>query len=126
MRDKKSQNPLTRRGVVLGGAAAMAGVAAAIPKQEPVVAQEASDSRQQISARRLEGKVAVVPGAARAIGRACAVSLAREGADVTIMDIAQPNAFPDLNYPMASMDDLGDIIWKLLELANADLFHLFY
>ena len=105
--NKKSQNPFTRRNVVLGGAAAVAGVAAAIPK-EPVIAQQASESQQPILTRSKTGKVAVVTGAARAIGRACAVSLAREGADVTVMDIAQPDAFPDLNYPMASMDDLAE------------------
>ena len=42
MKDQKSQNPLTRRNLVLGGAAAMAGVAAAIPEQEPVIAQQSS------------------------------------------------------------------------------------
>jgi len=35
----------------------------------------------------LMGKVAVVTGAARGIGRACALALAREGADVCITDI---------------------------------------
>lgn len=110
MKDKKFQNPLTRRNVVLGGAAAMAGVAASIPKQEPVIAQQSSESsqEQQTLGRRLEGKVAIVTGAARSIGRACAVSLAREGADVVVMDIAQPDAFPYLNYPMASMEDLTE------------------
>ena len=35
----------------------------------------------------LKGKVAVVTGAARGIGRATAVALAREGADVLGLDI---------------------------------------
>ena len=40
--------------------------------------------------RRLNGKVAIVTGAARGIGRATAVAFAREGADVMGIDVAGP------------------------------------
>ncbi len=40
--------------------------------------------------KRLEGKVAVVTGAARGIGRASALALAREGADIVGIDICAP------------------------------------
>ena len=105
----KSQNSLSRRNIVLGGAAAVAGVAASIHQTQPVNAQSSESSQEQpILDKRLQGKVAIVTGAARAIGRACAVALAKEGADVVVMDIANPDAFPYLNYPMASMEDLAE------------------
>ena len=56
MNDKKSQNPLTRRNIVLDGAAAIAGVTAAIPEQERVVAQESSEDSQQQTLRSLVGR----------------------------------------------------------------------
>jgi SDR family mycofactocin-dependent oxidoreductase len=40
-------------------------------------------------AGRVEGKVAFVTGAARGIGRACALRLAEEGADVALLDIGR-------------------------------------
>ena len=106
--NKKSQNPLSRRNVVLGGAAAIAGSATVFAQSNKTEAVEPQSVAQSSSTGMLSGKVAVVTGAARAIGRACAVSLASKGADVVVMDIAQPDAFPYLNYPMASMDDLNE------------------
>ncbi|MEO8694412.1 MAG: glucose 1-dehydrogenase [Acidimicrobiales bacterium] len=44
------------------------------------------------AARRLEGKVAIVVGAGRGIGRACADRLAAEGASVVVADIDGQNA----------------------------------
>jgi NAD(P)-dependent dehydrogenase (short-subunit alcohol dehydrogenase family) len=56
-------------------------------------------------AQNLTGKIAVVTGAARGIGRASAIALARAGADVIGIDIAA-RASPILDYPPATFEDL--------------------
>jgi (+)-trans-carveol dehydrogenase len=55
---------------------------------------------------RVDGKVALVTGAARGQGRAHAVRLAEEGADIIAVDLcAQIGSVP---YPMAGPDDLAE------------------
>ncbi|MBA3833374.1 MAG: SDR family NAD(P)-dependent oxidoreductase [Chthoniobacterales bacterium] len=54
----------------------------------------------------LQGKSALVTGAARGIGRAIAVALAAAGADVMGLDICAVAA-PNLVYPPATADDLA-------------------
>lgn len=53
---------------------------------------------------RLRQKVAVVTGAARGLGRACAVALATEGADVALADLAAD--LPGVPYPLGSPSQL--------------------
>lgn len=55
----------------------------------------------------LDGKIAVVTGAARGIGRSTAVALARAGADVAGVDIAGPVS-PILDFPPATAEDLAE------------------
>ena len=55
---------------------------------------------------RLEGKVAFITGAARGQGRAHAVRLAREGADVLALDLAGP--LPGVPYDSASPEELKE------------------
>ena len=66
-------------------------------------------------APRLEGKVALVTGAARGHGRAHARRLAREGADIVAFDIAGP-VDPAVPYAPASSGDLAQTV----ELVEAE------
>lgn len=54
---------------------------------------------------RLNGKVALITGAARGQGRRHAVRLAREGADVIAIDLCRQ--IDSVHYPLASPDDLA-------------------
>jgi SDR family mycofactocin-dependent oxidoreductase len=54
----------------------------------------------------LEGRVALITGAARGMGRAHAVKLAGEGADIIAVDICAD--FSSTDYPGATAEDLGE------------------
>jgi SDR family mycofactocin-dependent oxidoreductase len=63
---------------------------------------------------RLQGKVALITGAARGQGRSHAVALAREGADIIAVDVcAQITSVP---YPMATEADLAETARLVEEL----------
>jgi SDR family mycofactocin-dependent oxidoreductase len=64
----------------------------------------------------LRGKVAVVTGAARGIGRATAVAFAREGADLLGIDICAP-VDPRSGVQPANLDDLKET-GRLVEAAG--------
>lgn len=56
----------------------------------------------------LDGKVALITGGSRGQGRAHAVTCAREGADVIIVDIAEQMS--TVPYKMATQDDLDETV----------------
>jgi NAD(P)-dependent dehydrogenase (short-subunit alcohol dehydrogenase family) len=62
----------------------------------------------------LEGKVALVTGAARGQGRAHALTLARNGADIIAVDIA--DQIGTVPYPMSTPDDLAETAKGIEEL----------
>ena len=70
----------------------------------------------------LEGKVALVSGAARAQGRAHALTMAREGADLVIFDIGHDTE--GLNYPMGTKAELEDTAREVEALGRRVVFGL--
>jgi SDR family mycofactocin-dependent oxidoreductase len=67
-------------------------------------------------AAKLEGKVAFITGAARGQGRAHAVAMAREGADIIAVDICRD--IPSNPYPLATPDDLAETERSIKELGR--------
>jgi SDR family mycofactocin-dependent oxidoreductase len=66
--------------------------------------------------RPLEGKVAFITGAARGQGRAHAVRLASDGADIIAVDLC--DQISSVPYPLATADDLAATV-KLVEETGA-------
>jgi SDR family mycofactocin-dependent oxidoreductase len=67
-------------------------------------------------AGRLEGKVAFITGAARGQGRAHAIAMAKEGADIIAVDICRQIASNP--YPLATPDDLAETERSVKELGR--------
>ncbi|CUR58916.1 Short-chain dehydrogenase/reductase SDR [metagenome] len=64
----------------------------------------------------LDGKVALVTGAARAQGRAHAVALASRGADLILCDVASDN--PSIAYPMGTEAELEETVQLVVGLGR--------
>lgn len=91
-------NDKVSRRVILGAAGGLIGstaigVAEAAPVAEP-------------KARRFHGRVAVITGGARGMGRSHAVALAREGATIVASDILEQ--ISTVSYPLATQADLDE------------------
>jgi NAD(P)-dependent dehydrogenase (short-subunit alcohol dehydrogenase family) len=125
-----AQPSLSRRGFVLTGSLA-AGAAMAVPlagsldgrtdteprtlNGQPVPEPPADKSAGPIKPGRgsaLSGKIAVVTGAARGIGRAIAVEFAANGADVIALDIAGPVSSAS-NAKPATPEELAETVRQI-------------
>ncbi len=97
---EKTGSKRTRRDVLTLGAAGVAGLAAPL-------SFGAAQAQEVAGEKPLQGQVALVTGAARGIGRAIAQTYARAGADVALLDIAEPDAFKGtVSFKLASEADL--------------------
>ncbi|GLZ28525.1 putative short chain dehydrogenase/reductase [Lentzea sp. NBRC 105346] len=67
---------------------------------------------------RLEGKVAIITGAARGIGRACATAFAAQGADLVLLDVC--GDVDGVPYPLGTRGQL-DHTAKTCEAAGASV-----
>ncbi len=94
-------SPPSRRDVLRSGAAALAGIGLLGMTGTATAADDTP------AVGKLKGKVAVITGAARGIGRAMALAFAKEGADVMGLDIAGPVSSVTA-YPAASADELEE------------------
>ena len=63
---------------------------------------------------RVEGKVALITGAARGQGRSHAIRLAEEGADIIAVDLCAP--IDTLQYEIATADDLAETVEQVKAL----------
>ena len=91
MTDQIAKSPdLGRRAVLMGAVAstALVGAAHADEAKQPDVSKPAPEGLPKPNQGSvLEGKVAVITGAARGIGRAIAWEMAANGADIVALDI---------------------------------------
>jgi (+)-trans-carveol dehydrogenase len=68
---------------------------------------------------KLDGKVALITGAARGQGRAHAVTMAREGADIAALDICRNLPYP--RYGLAKPEDLIETVGLVRQLQRRAL-----
>jgi len=106
--DSLIEGVLTRRQALLSSGAVAGGLLAssvAVAQQPP--SQGTATARHAIAGGHLTGKVAVVTGAARGIGRAIAVEMAANGADIVGIDLCN-KILPVQAYAVTTRADLDE------------------
>ena len=119
MTDQIEKTSMFRRRTVLMGAVAstaIAGAAYAAEKTQPDISKPAPEGLPKANQGSvLAGRVAVVTGAARGIGRAIAWEMAANGADIVALDICGPVSSASNATPATSseLDETADGVRKL-------------
>jgi NAD(P)-dependent dehydrogenase (short-subunit alcohol dehydrogenase family) len=75
--------------------------------------------RRTEMAGRLDGKVAIVTGAAHGMGSSHALCLAKEGADVAVVDICRD--IPHMRYGMGTDEEMQGVVDKISHLGKRAL-----
>ena len=68
---------------------------------------------------KFDGHVAFITGAARGQGRQFALALAREGADVAVLDIG--TSVKTVDYQLPETSDLEKVAWEIEQLGRRSL-----
>jgi NAD(P)-dependent dehydrogenase (short-subunit alcohol dehydrogenase family) len=107
------QGGITRRKLIVAGGTIAGGMMMGSPLQADQTAPQQIWGGKTVESGLLNGKVAVITGAARGIGRAIAVDMAANGADIAGIDICA-KILPVQDYPAATREDL-DQTGKLVQ-----------
>lgn len=101
------QNKASRRDFIKNaGSIALGG---AMMVGAPALASSlSSENRAPNKVKPLAGKTAFITGAARGIGRAIALRYAQDGANIAILDIANPKGLSAIKYPLGSSEELTE------------------
>ncbi|HEX4696531.1 MAG TPA: SDR family NAD(P)-dependent oxidoreductase [Candidatus Udaeobacter sp.] len=97
---------MSRRKMLATTAGAVLGASTISPAMSPAGQADVGDKTPHVTFS-LQGKSALVTGAARGIGRAICTALAAAGADVMGLDICGPAA-PNLVYPPSTPEELDE------------------
>lgn len=104
---------ITRRKLIAAGGTIVGGMMMGSPLRADQTASQQTWGGKPFESSLLNGKVAVITGAARGIGRAITVDMAANGADIAAIDICA-KILPTQDYPAATREDL-DQTGKLVQ-----------